>query len=426
MLMDKVTTRLFQEQMMSKILPFGKLDYQAFASSPSWYRKGDNQIVSGMLSSQSQTEPSDSATTTTPLRGDLSTRASPQFQLSQDFVKEIQVDHNSFKRETADSSISSKQQRMTVSEQAKNESPQLQHENDLGESKNETRLLRPKAKRHAHINHNSSKAGEIVKPSISNKQLPKQDKQRSKRTILTSRPSGNLQHSKRETPDRRPKDELEQFKSQTHYLRPRNKRYISVQRKLSKPEATAPVSSVSSKHEAKWNVEQCNTKTPNLKSGEGFEELNDEIPDREPTVKRHIEFHQSFIKPEGTISTSYESGRRQEKEDMKKSRKENPEIQTEAERDAQSKGVSTATVMTSAKDAAFSGQRMRVAASSYQPSHTSNHLGIPGLHTWTQGTSTPFQMPVQLPIGNSSQVPLPPFVPSLQPYPFATSWPDAS
>lgn len=230
-------------------------------------------------------------------------------------------------------------------------------------------------------------------------------------------PKGNLQHSKRETPDRRPKDDLEQFKSQTHYLIPRNKRYISVQQKLSKPEATAPVSSVSSKHEAKRNVEQCNTETPNLKSGEGFEELDEEIPDREPTVKRHIEFHQSFIKPEGTISTSYESGRRQEKEDMKKSRKENPEIQTEAERDAQSKGVSTATVMTSAKDAAFSGQRMRVAASSYQPSHTSNHLGIPGLHTWTQGTSTPFQMPVQLPIGNSSQVQLPPFVPSLQPYP---------
>lgn len=43
--------------------------YKAFASSPSWYRKGDNQIVSGVLSSQSQTEPSDSATTTTPLRG---------------------------------------------------------------------------------------------------------------------------------------------------------------------------------------------------------------------------------------------------------------------------------------------------------------------------------------------------------------------
>lgn len=333
---------------------------------------------------------------------------------------DMQTSHNASEREipVSTTSISSKQQRGL--EQTENGNPQLQPMY-LKYSKNGTRKQRSKAKRNVHMNDNPSIPWETDKSSITSKQLPMQDHEQPENENLHLQPKfdleqskGDMDHSKNETTDLQPKENREKSKSGDPHLQPQSKRHIHNQQKLSKPGATAPTSSVSHKQEAKRYVEKFNNKPPRLKAQKDLEESKDE----RPKVQRYIQVHHNFFEPEVTVSTSYISGRQQQKEDLKQCRNQTPDFHPEAEREKHNMGISAPTVVTSTQDAVHAVPEAPVATSSFQQSQVFNSLGIHGPSTRTDGTtSTSFQIPVQLSSGNLFQVPRPPFVPSFQPYP---------
>lgn len=332
----------------------------------------------------------------------------------------MQTSHNAPEKETflSTSSFSSKEQRGL--EQTENGNPQLQSRN-FKHSKNGTRQKRSKAKRNVHMDDNSSIPWETDDSSITSKQLPVQDHELPENENLHLQPKfdleqskGNMEHSKNETTDLQHMENLEKSKSGAPYLQPQSKRQIHDQQKLSKPGATAPTSSVSHKQEAKRYVEKFNNKPPRLKAQKDLEESKDD----KPKVQRYIQVHQNFFEPEVTVSTSYISGRQQQKEDLKQCKKETPDFHPEAEKEKQKMGISALAVVNSTQGAVRAVPEAPVATSSFQPCHVFNSLGTHGPGTRTDGmTSTSFQMPIQLSSGNPFQVPRPPFVPSLQPYP---------
>uniref|UniRef100_A0A5B6Z427 Eukaryotic translation initiation factor 4G n=1 Tax=Davidia involucrata TaxID=16924 RepID=A0A5B6Z427_DAVIN len=127
---------------------------------------------------------------------------------------------------------------------------------------------------------------------------------------------------------------------------------------------------------------------------------------------RHDSFRSAAILPTSSISSQ-----KQPREDIEQSKGRVSHPSLQAKRDVRTQ-VSATPVVTSKQNAStlpVSGASMAIP---FQQSQVLMQFGIPSQQIQAQGvTATSLQLPIPLPVGNSSQVPQQVFVPSLQAHP---------
>lgn len=171
-------------------------------------------------------------------------------------------------------------------------------------------------------------------------------------------------------------------------------------------------------------TESCPSISKEQKSEEDMEQSDSEISHLRHKARRRVRAPHSSPKPKkyssfkpvSTLSTLSMHGK-QHMEDVEQFKNEILYLQPKAKKEMHVQVTSVGPAVNSTQDTSISIPEVSVATSSFQKPYFQLKFGTSRPQTWTQGvTSASVQMPVQSPIGDSSQFQESAYFPIFQPY----------